>query len=292
MANVTIGRTGEHIKKLFAILIENPDGIKAKDALSTLINRTELTEFEKGDYPSGGMRFEKIVRFATVDCVKAGWMVKDRGTWNITEAGLEAYNAYDSPEELYRDATKLYREWKKNRPDIDQEDEVIEEISATITFEEAEEWAWSEIEDFIGKMHPYEFQRMVARLLKAMGYHVSWISPPGKDGGIDIFAWNDPLGTKPPQIKVQVKREKSAVNVGVLRSFMALLGQNDVGIFVNTGGFTRDAANEARLQQGRQITLIDLERFFELWIEFIGELGQDALDMFPLKPIYFLSPEN
>ena len=96
----------------------------------------------------------------------------------------------------------------------------------------------------------------MASLLRAMGYHISWIAPPGKDGGIDILAASDPLGTKPPRIKVQVKRQEQKVDVNGLRSFMALLGDGDVGIFVSVGGFTKDAQGEARGQEKRKITLL------------------------------------
>jgi uncharacterized protein with gpF-like domain len=58
-------------------------------------------------------------------------------------------------------------------------------------------------------MPPYEFQELVADLLRAMGYHVAWIADAGKDGGIDIVAYNDPLGTRLPRIKVQVKRHNA-----------------------------------------------------------------------------------
>lgn len=293
MANVTIRRTGKHLKKLFELLMANPDGMKAKDALTMLKEQVELTEYEKGEYSSGGPRFDKIVRFATVDCVKAGWLVKEKGVWTITEEGIQAYHQYKSPEDFYRQAQRLYREWKKSRkvssPEIEEE---VESKSAAITFEEAEEQAWGEIEEYLRSMPPYDLQKLVAALLKAMGYHVSWISPPGKDGGLDILAWNDPLGTRPPRIKVQVKREQDATNVSTLRSFLALLGDNDVGIFVSTGGFTRDAEGEARTQQSRQVTLVNLQRLFELWVEHIGKLDEEAKDLLPLKPIYFLSPET
>jgi restriction system protein len=47
-----------------------------------------------------------------------------------------------------------------------------------------------------------------------MDYHVAWISPPGKDRGIDIIVYNDPLGTTVPRIKVQVKHKReSAITV-------------------------------------------------------------------------------
>jgi restriction system protein len=105
------------------------------------------------------------------------------------------------------------------------------------------------------------------------------------------LAWNDPLGTRPPRIKVQVKREQSAVNVAVLRSFMALLGENDVGIFVNSGGFTRDSEEEARTQQSRQVTLINLERLYDLWIEHLERIDEEGRILLPLKPIFFLAPK-
>ena len=34
----------------------------------------ELTEYEKSSNELGGTRFERVVRFATVDGVKAGWL--------------------------------------------------------------------------------------------------------------------------------------------------------------------------------------------------------------------------
>lgn len=295
MADVTIYRTGELLRKLFEILIEHPEGLRAKDAIALVREQMELTDYEKGEFSSGGQRFEKIIRFATIDCVKAGWMVKDRGIWTVTDEGKAAFYRLREPEVFYREAQRLYRAWKKSRkaeslPVSDSKE--LEEKSVTITFEEAEEQAWGEIENYLKTMPPYDLQKLVASLLKAMGYHVSWVSPPGKDGGIDILAWNDPLGTRPPRIKVQVKREQASTNVGTLRSFMALLGDNDVGLFVSTGGFTRDAANEARTQQSRQVTLVNLQRLFELWVEHLDKLDEEARDLLPLKPIYYLAPET
>lgn len=130
-------------------------------------------------------------------------------------------------------------------------------------------------------------------LLAAMGYHVSWISPPGKDSGVDIVAYTDPLGATTPRIKVQVKRRiDSSVNVEGLRAFLSVLGEDDLGLFVSAGGFTKDAHDEARMQERRKITLIDLEKFFDLWVEHYDRLTEEARTRFPLKPIFFLSPEE
>ena len=53
------------------------------------------------------------------------------------------------------------------------------------------------------------------------------------------------------------------INVGSLRSFMALLGDDDVGLFVCSGGFTKDADSEVRTQEMVRVTLTGLERLFD-----------------------------
>lgn len=141
-------------------------------------------------------------------------------------------------------------------------------------------------------MNPYDFQDLVADLLRAMSYHVTWVSPPGKDGGLDILAWPDAIGARPPRIKVQVKRQQQAVGAEGLRSFMALLGEDDVGLFVCTGGFTKDAETEARTQEKRRITLIGLEKLFDLWDEHYDRLTDQARRRLPLRSIRFLAPEG
>jgi restriction system protein len=304
MANITRRRTGELLRKVLEILLRHPDGLRAKEALTTLEGEIPPTEFEGSEYASGGRRFEKIVRFATVDAVKAGWLAKSKGIWSITEEGKRALDRFPDPEAFYREAIRLYGQWRQAHPPEPQDDtaesasrepsidEEVEARSAEQTIEEAEEQAWSEVEEYLLKMNPYDFQELVAALLRGMGYHVSWIAPPGKDGGVDILASSDPLGTKAPRIKVQVKRYGSRVPADGLRSFMALLGQGDVGLFVSTGGFTKDAEEEARRQTDRRITLIDLERLFDLWVEHYDKLSDEARRRMPLKPIYFLAAEE
>jgi restriction system protein len=294
MPEITRKRTGEFLRILFSILIKTPDGLQASAALAAVEKQVKLTDYEQGTYAGGGRRFEKIVRFATIDCVKAGWLVKNKGQWSVTEDGKAAYEKYKDSEDFYREAVKLYAKWKSAQASQEVELNVDGEVTdkdVAITYEKAEEQAWGEIEQYLKAMNPYEFQELVADLLKAMGYHIAWIAPPGKDGGLDILALTDPLGTRNPKIKVQVKRQESRVSVDGLRSFMAVLGDDDVGLFVCTGGFTKDAQDEARTQDKRKITLIDLDRLFDLWVEHYEKLSNEARRRLPLKQIYFLSPE-
>lgn len=298
MADVTTKRTGELLRKLFQILLEHPEGMQAKDALVALSGRVELTPYEQGSYSHGERRFEKIVRFATVDTTKAGWLVKAKGRWTVTDKGKDALEELKDPERFYADAARLYRAWKATRSAAEEpaaaaeavEADTVGERRVTQTFEEADEQAWSEVERYLRQMDPYELQHLVASLLRAMGYHVEWVADPGKDGGVDVLALTDPLGTRPPRIKVQVKRTQQATSVDSLRSFMALLGEGDVGIFVSIGGFTRDAQMEARTQEKRRVTLINADRLFEMWTEFYPKLDDTSRARLPIKPIYFLAP--
>jgi len=291
MAEITRKRIGELVRKVFSILLEHPEGLPAKDVLAQLEKSIELTEFEKSDYPNhpGVKRFDKIVRFATIGPVKAGWLVKSKGKWILTDEGKTAYNGYKDPEQFARRASELYRVWKAGQPDSLEEGGEAPAESAATTLEEAEELAWSEIEKYLKNMNPYDLQNLVAALLKAMGYYVSWVSPPGPDKGIDILAHTDPLGTTNPRIKVQVKRHENAVAVEGLRSFMALLGDQDVGIFVSTGGFTSAAEQEARTQEKRKITLLDLEKLFDLWALHYSKLTETDKRLLPLKPVHYIA---
>ena len=276
--------------------------LKARDALNALANSVTLTEYESGAYESG-RRFEKIVRFATVDTVRAGWMVKDAGIWTLTEEGLKALKSFPDPLDFYREAARLYRQWHKSHKgakssttpvslneEIEIEDE--SEKSGSVSYEEAREQAQSAIDGYLHAMSGYDFQKLVAELLQAMGYHVTWIASPGKDGGVDIIAYTDPLGTQGPRIKVQVKQQQKAVSEPELKSFMANIGQHDSGLYVCTGGFTKDAAIFARSQESKRVMLIDTDKLVDLWIEFIPKLSDQAWQRLPLTPIYFLTPQG
>src|SRR4051812_27978875 len=113
MPDISTARTGELLRVLLSILQTHPDGIQARDALQALRDSVTLTPYEQGTYANGGLRFDKIVRWATVDCVKAKWLVKDGGRWFVTDSGLAALKQYPDPAKFYGEAVKLYRAWKK-----------------------------------------------------------------------------------------------------------------------------------------------------------------------------------
>ena len=291
MAEISLKRSGELVRGVFRILLDNPEGLPAGEVLERLAQVVPPTDFEKSEYPNrpGIRRYEKIVRFATIAPVKAGWLVKSKGPWILTEEGRRAYQQFPDPEKFQRESGRLFREWRKNQPETEDPGE---EPEITSTIEEAEEAAWAQVLKYLQSMPPYDFQKLVGALLRAMGYYVSWDAPPGPDKGIDIVAHTDPLGTNTPRIKVQVKRRQDKVTAEGLRSFMAVLGDQDVGIFVSTGGFTSEAESEARTQERRKITLLDSEKLFDLWVQHYEKVVEAERRLLPLRPIYYLAPSE
>ena len=52
MADITRRRTGEFLRIVFKVLWEKPEGLPAKDVLAAIPDSIQLTEYEKGYYPS------------------------------------------------------------------------------------------------------------------------------------------------------------------------------------------------------------------------------------------------
>jgi restriction system protein len=297
MAEITRERQGKMVRAVLEVLKDKPEGLPARQVIEEVASRLGMTDFESSDYPNrpGVRRFDKILRFNTIPAVKAGWLIKSRGQWTLTDEGRVALEKFPGdPAEFMRESVRLYQAWRRSQPDIEPE-EVVEEDAETETalgtLEEAEEAAWTEITGYIRDMNPYDFQDLVGALLRAMGYHVTWTAPPGPDRGLDLLAYTDPIGATGPRIKVQVKHRPDAKTaVDGIRSFMAILGTQDVGLYVSSGGFTPDSEREVRSQDTRRVTLINLELLVELWIQHYERASEVDRQLLPLKPVHFLAP--
>lgn len=67
-------------------------------------------------------------------------------------------------------------------------------------------------------------------------------------------------------------------------------GRNCSGLFVCSGGFTKDAEAKARTQAKLRVTLIGLEMLLDLWVANYANLSDEAQNCLPLRP-YFLAPK-
>jgi len=286
-------RRGELLKAVFDALADHPDGLRARDVFPEVEKLVGMTDFEAANYPGRDIRrFEKSIRFVTINAVKAGWLVKEAGVWTATDVGLQANRDIEDPEEFLLEAQRLYKAWEEKQPPQDETLETAaseEELDSTsVTLERAEEASWEEVREVLHQMDPYDFQDLVAALLKGMGYFVNWIAPRGKDQGVDIIALSDSLGTKGPRVKVQVKRETAKTAAPTLRAFYSVLHEDDIGVFVTLGGFTADAGSEAR-SQIRRIRLIDATEFFRLWTRHYADIPEEDRRRLPIRLVPFLA---
>ena len=282
----------------FEILKSAGGQLPGKDVINKLRETIDLTEWEKQIYEKTGyVRWESIFHFYTIDCIKAGYLRKNKGVWYLTDEGDKAISL--GAIKLLDSATKVYKQWaiqnKQQKTDITKGSPETIEIEQNPNQEQkanldiVEEQAIAGIKEFIKAKKPYEFQDLVAALLRAMKYHTPFISPKGKDGGLDIVAYNDPLGATAPRLKVQVKhRPDSSVPVDDIRSLTGLLNKDgDIGLFVTSGYFTSESERSAR-ESHRHIRLIDIDTLISLWQEFYPAMTDEDKNRLPLQPIYFL----
>jgi restriction system protein len=276
------------------ILKESGGEMRGKQVLEEVEKRVQLGEWEKHRYEkSGYIRWRSVLHFYTIDLIKAGFLIKKKGIWFLTPEGDSALKLGESA--LLDAATKAYREWRLKNPRQAEVPEteiaVVEEAAKEeeVAADEIEQSAYEQIENFINKKNPYEFQDLAAALLRGMGYFTPFVAPAGKDGGVDIVAYRDPLGTSSPRIKVQIKHRESSATVQEVRQLMGLLQKDgDVGIFISSGGFTPDAKTTAR-NSNVHVELVDLPRFITLWQEFYQKLTDEDKTKLPLFPIYLLA---
>ena len=138
-----------------------------------------------------------------------------------------------------------------------------------------EEQAYNGILSYLRNKNPYEFQDIVAALLKAMGYYIQSISPKGKDGGVDIIAFVDPLGAQIPRIKVQVKHKPdTTIGAPDIRALLGTLRNGDIALFVTSGNYSPDAKNTASHSK-EFIRLIDGNEFIGMWQEYYKKMTDE-----------------
>lgn len=293
-------RAGVFLKAAFEVLHEGGGSLPLREVKKEAEKRVTLTPHDREIYEKTGyVRWESVLHFYSIDCVKAGFIRKQDGQWHLTSDG-EAVRQLPA-HELIEKARQAYRRWRANAginvPPVPTDAiAVIEEISSnagrSFVFEQAEGDARGEIEQHVKALDPYEFQELVAALLRAMSYTTPFVAPLGPDGGTDILAYPDPLGAKTPHIRVQVKHRQSQKatreEVAALRGIIR--GDREIGLFVSSGGFTSEAVREARTG-GVHIELMDLDRFLKQWLTYYERVSEEDKGLLRLRRVYFLAPE-
>ena len=156
--------------------------------------------------------------------------------------------------------------------------------SLDIIKEDYEEKSIEFIKDKISELDWEKMQDLVAAIIRSLGFKTK-ISKAGPDRGKDIFASPDCLGLNDPRILIEVKHRNGQMGSHEIRSFITAVGSGK-GIYVSTGGFTKDAKYEAE-RAPNPITLIDIDYLVDLITENYDNFDIDGRSIIPLKKLYW-----
>jgi restriction system protein len=290
MADITIKRINEILRLVIELLWFEPQGLYASEIIRYIQSTLPLSDYEIGYYPFApySPRFEVIIRVGTIPLVRAGWLEKTKcGRWFITPAGRDACKRFTNSEEFFEMPVQLFLEWKSN------ENFRLAQLS-TNPFNNAVEYSWDQIRQYIDILDVQDLRTVVKVLLKALGCYTVWSADYNeKDEPVDLVCYQDPLGLNAPRIIVHIANVSQVSTLENIKNFMGFLKQGDSGIFISFGGFENSLKEFPLVQTQNPIRLIDLEKFVDLWVENRQKIDPEDRTKFPLKPIYFLTfPEH
>lgn len=297
----TVDLAGKLVFETLKLLKENDGEMASSLLMEALSKRVYLDDWAKSTLEkTGNIRWQSILHFYSIDLIKAGYLLKKKGVWYLTPEGEKAIDKGEK--ELLKSAQNLYHIWKeKNKKETltktsnkDVPDEQIEEATQKVSslLDDARAKANQSFTKFIlEEFDPYSFQELCGALFRGMGYYTPFIAPKGKDGGVDVIAYKDPIGSTTPHIKIQIKyRQDTKATSQELRQLKGILTTNDIGVFISISGFAFDALKEFK-HSSPHIELIDLERFIELWQEFYEKMKDEDKALMPISPVYFVDKD-
>ena len=306
-------------KLMLPILKLCADGEIAKKILEDkLANYFDLTSEQRAEaYPKIGEKvFAKRVGWVKSELKHAGLLYYPRRTYaNITAEGRKLLELkLDSIDRKYlieNCDNDLYRKFRGKDTKEDTPEPSFEAGSddgaeaslngGDIPYENLQRAHNSleralalELVERILRSPPQFFEKMIVKLLLAMGYGGLGQDPVRKlgqssDGGVDGVIDQDPLGTD--QIYIQAKRygTDNKIGLGAIRDFFGAITQRKAqkGLFITTSSFSKSAQETAKLLDKR-IVLIDGDRLANLMIHYnVGCRVVDTLHLREVDEVFF-----
>ena len=231
----------------------------------------------------GGYQYQpgKIAGFPHLRTVK--WVgVVDRDLLSTTaKNSLGAISTlFMVPDHVAQEIEAILAGKKVLGADGESSDESEEDL-----LEDVEDKALEFIKDRVSRLDWEQMQELVAGILRAMGYKTR-VSAVGPDRGKDIVASPDGFGFESPRIVVEVKHRSGAMGSSAIRSFLGGRHPDDKGLYVSTGGFSKDAYYEAE-RANIPLTLMTLDELVQALLEHYEQLDMDTKQMVPLKRLYW-----
>lgn len=117
MAKISNERIGEYLKAALQVLVDNGGQLPSREVTQELERRLDFDKYEAAILEkTGNIRWQSVLHFYSINLQKAGWLVKKKGVWYITQEGSEALKL--TPLDLFDRAHDKYTEWRKHNQSV------------------------------------------------------------------------------------------------------------------------------------------------------------------------------
>ena len=263
-----------------------------KEIKQSVADQMHLTEADLAErLPSGKQAvFDNRIGWTRTYLKKAGLIESPaRAQFILTEEGKKALPDADIIDDKYLRKYASFRVFQ-NLDSIEEEpstdaaekspEEVLEDAYAELNASLADD-----LMSEIMKLEPTDFERLVVRLLLAMGYgsgidDAGFVTQASNDGGIDGIIKEDQLGFS--SIYIQAKRWDPSTSIArpEIQKFAGALQEQKAqkGLFISTATFSPGARKSA---DAAGIVLVDGKQLTKLMIKF--NLGVSVEHVYEVK---------
>ncbi len=287
--------------------------MRAKELRIPLAKHFQLTEEEMNAwYPSGnGEIFLDRISWALSYLFIAGLVEKpQRGDYKISEKGLSMLSSCS--EEQINEFVKVTvnartsKKGSKNKDEnsasyVENDDERTPEEELADSYNRIKQNVQSQILATILSKQPREFERLVVKLLQAMGYggevkNSGIVTKLSNDGGIDGIIKEDILGFN--HISIQAKLYALDKNVGrdVVQGFVGAVAgtPSKKGVFITTSDYTKGAMDYVESLNGSPtIILINGQQLTEYIYDYgLGLQNEKVLKVMKMDMDYWDAMDN
>ena len=132
----------------------------------------------------------------------------------------------------------------------------------------------------------FHYIKIVLRIFQEKPLFIIPFGQPHPDAEDLTIATPDGLGLQEPRIKVEVKHRSATMGAQDIRSFLGGLRPGDRGLYVSTGGFTKEAKYEAE-RSNTPATLVDLDDLARLVVAHYDRFDLEGRALIPLVKVYW-----
>ena len=125
--------------------------------------------------------------------------------------------------------------------------------------------------DRLLEMGPSDFETFVGHVFTLAGFSTIVTQPAG-DKGVDVIGTLNAEGLAEISLKIQVKRIKANIGIGEILGLRGTLEQEEQGVLVTLGSFTKQAVEETEHPRKKPIRLLDGEALVDLVLRHYDEL--------------------